>query len=129
MSSASATNRLTQAVSSRSVAGARLSGGEDLEKKRTSTTLSVLVPVYNEQFLVEASLARLQVLNESPLLQAVKVIVVDDGSSDATAEALARFRERLKSAGDAKLTWVWIRHDTNRGKGAAIRTALANADT
>src|SRR2546426_8307974 len=33
------------------------------------TSLSVLVPVYNEQYLVEASLARLEVLAESPLLR------------------------------------------------------------
>ena len=43
-----------------------------LEQNRTSTTLSVIVPVYNEQFLVEASLARLEVLGESSLLERIR---------------------------------------------------------
>jgi glycosyltransferase involved in cell wall biosynthesis len=41
-------------------------------------SLSVLVPVYNEQHLVETSLARLETLTESPLLSRLQVIVVDD---------------------------------------------------
>src|SRR5580698_2563976 len=99
MSSTSVTSRLTQSGSG------RLAGGEDLEKNRRSTTLSVIVPVYNEQFLVEASLARLEVLGESPLLEQVKVIVVDDGSSDDTVDAIARFRESHDLPGKSKLSW------------------------
>ena len=97
---------------------------------RTSTTLSVIVPVHNEEYLVEASLERLKTLGASPLLQLVKVIVVDDGSRDRTDEALARFRTSLDDGGtDAKLCWTWIRHESNQGKGAAIRTALTHVDT
>jgi glycosyltransferase involved in cell wall biosynthesis len=92
--------------------------------------LSVLVPVYNEQFLVGTSLGRLKVLGTSPVLERVKIIVVDDGSSDATAQAIADFREALESEPiDPRFCWIWIRHEKNSGKGAAIRTALAHADT
>jgi glycosyltransferase involved in cell wall biosynthesis len=129
MSSTSATNRPAQDVSARRVAGASLGGGENLEKKRTSTTLSVIVPVYNEQFLVEASLARLQVLDESPLLEQIKVIVVDDGSSDGTPDAIAHFHESLRQQADSKFSWLWVRHEKNSGKGAAIRTGLTHVDT
>ena len=52
-----------------------------MREKLTSTTLSVIVPVYNEQYLIESSLARLSVLGESPLLQRIQVVIVDDGSS------------------------------------------------
>ena len=98
--------------------------------KRTRTTLSVIVPVYNEQYLVEASLARLKVLGESDLLDAIKVIVVDDGSSDGTPAALEAFEKSVESAeGDPKFRWVWIRHQKNSGKGAAIRSGLAEVDT
>jgi dolichol-phosphate hexosyltransferase len=76
--------------------------------------LSVLIPVHNE----ERTLA--------PLLDAVEarpevseVVVVDDGSTDTTPDILATRRFRVP----AQL----IRHHTNRGKGGAIRTALAAA--
>src|SRR5271154_929746 len=129
MSSTSATNRLAHGDSARLAIGASPAGGRDLEKNRRSTPLSVIVPVYNERFLIEASLARLDVLGESPLLERVRVIVVDDGSSDGTADAIARFRESRESRGDSKFSWVWVRHEKNSGKGAAIRTGLTHADT
>lgn len=100
------------------------------ERLPTSTTLSVIVPAYNEQDLIATSLARLKVLGESPLLRLIKVIVVDDASKDGTAEAIVRFRIRLESEkGDPKFQWVWLRHEKNQGKGAGIRTALAHVDT
>jgi glycosyltransferase involved in cell wall biosynthesis len=129
MSGASATNRVAHADLARLAGAAAPVGGGDLERNRRSTTLSVIVPVYNEQFLVEASLARLEVLGESPLLEQIKVIVVDDGSSDGTADAIARFRESHDSRGESKLSWLWLRHEKNSGKGAAIRTGLTYVDT
>jgi glycosyltransferase involved in cell wall biosynthesis len=125
----SAGSRVEKTGSLRRVTGA--SFPEDgTERKRTSTTLSVIVPVYNEQYLVGTSLARLKILAESPLLHAIKVIVVDDGSKDGTAEAIAQFRASLESGGDyPKIRWVWLRHEKNQGKGAGIRTALKQVDT
>lgn len=109
---------------------ASLSPEERAQKRRASTTLSVIVPAYNEQYLVETSLARLRVLSDSPLLELIKVIVVDDGSSDGTAGAIERFRASAEShEPDPKLCWVWERHEKNRGKGAAIRTGLSHVDT
>ena len=43
-------------------------------------SLSVLVPVYNEQYLVGAALDRLKLLASSDVLKRVEIIVVDDGS-------------------------------------------------
>ena len=87
------------------------------------TSLSVLVPVYNEEYLVAESLSRLEVLADSPDLEAVEVIVVDDCSRDGTPEALRRFREEHAREG-SRITWKFVRHERNRGKGQAIRTAL-----
>jgi glycosyltransferase involved in cell wall biosynthesis/SAM-dependent methyltransferase len=100
------------------------------------TSLSVLVPVYNEEHLVASSLARLDVLEASSLLSSIQVVVVDDCSTDATPAALRQFRsdkglveegEIWRRPGSTKTEWIFLRHERNRGKGKAIRTALALA--
>jgi glycosyltransferase involved in cell wall biosynthesis len=73
--------------------------------------LSVVMPVYNEESTVEAILNR--VLQAPGLLE---IIVVDDASTDRTAQALER-------VADARVRV--FRHAKNRGKGAALRTGFA----
>jgi glycosyltransferase involved in cell wall biosynthesis len=92
-------------------------------------SLAVLVPVYNEQYLVEASLKRLGVLADSPWLERLRVIVVNDASTDHTAEVLQRFREELGHTELARFEWIFVEHEKNQGKGAAIRTAIQHVDT
>ena len=93
---------------------------------RTSKSLSVLVPVYNEQHLVYSSLKRLKILETSPVLDRVEVIVVDDCSTDDTAAALKRFQQEQISE-TSQITWIFLRHEQNGGKGRAIKTALEQA--
>lgn len=76
--------------------------------------LTVIVPVFNEAPTVGDLLRRVTMV---PLDK--QVIVVDDGSTDATAEVL----DRWESEGVVEV----LRHDRNRGKGAAIRTGLEHA--
>jgi glycosyltransferase involved in cell wall biosynthesis/phospholipid N-methyltransferase len=90
-------------------------------------SLSVLVPVYNEQHHVEASLDRLHLLGKGSALSEVQVIVVDDHSTDRTAEVLAAYGERVRTCAVPRMKWEFLRHERNRGKGAAVRTALARA--
>ena len=110
------------------------------------TSLSVLVPVYNEEHLVSRSLLRLEALESSPDLERIQVIVVDDCSTDRTPEALQRFAAergwtarsrgaREMATGEmwgecrvGKIEWLFLRHAENGGKGNAVRTALARAD-
>jgi glycosyltransferase involved in cell wall biosynthesis len=80
-------------------------------------TLSILMPVFNESATVEKAISDV-LETEFPL--GVELIVVDDGSTDATAEIL---RE-----GDWPEEVRILRHDRNRGKGAAVRTALDHAN-
>ena len=93
------------------------------------TTLAIIVPAYNEEYLVEASLTRLTLLDESQLLERIQVIVVDDGSSDRTSDAIERFRLSVAHLGLRKFEWIFLRHEANQGKAAAIRTGLAHVDT
>lgn len=71
--------------------------------------LSVIVPVLNEQETLPLILDRVLAV---PVEK--EVIVVDDGSTDGTWSVLQRYADRCKL----------LRHPMNRGKGAAIRTAL-----
>ena len=73
--------------------------------------LAVIVPVYNEARTIVPLLER--VLERG---RPDQVVVVDDGSSDATCALVAEsaFTERV----------LLLHHETNRGKGAAIRTAI-----
>ena len=99
-------------------------------------SLSVLVPVYNEQHLVAESLSRLKILGGCDFLSSIEVIVVDDGSTDHTEKVLAEFaREQTSPSSDSasdgarsKIRWTFHRHPKNLGKGAAIRTALSMAN-
>jgi glycosyltransferase involved in cell wall biosynthesis len=81
-----------------------------------SAKLSVLVPVYNEEATIQTVLRR--VLDLGDILK--EVIVVDDGSRDRTAELVTEM------AGEEPLI-RFFRLDKNRGKTAAIRHALEQA--
>ncbi len=76
--------------------------------------LSVIVPVYNECATVDAVLTKLR--NTGLPLE---IILVDDGSNDGSSDILTRYGE----VDNVTL----IRHPHNRGKGAAIRSAIAVA--
>jgi glycosyltransferase involved in cell wall biosynthesis len=79
-------------------------------------SLSVLVPFYNERATLRPSIDRLL---KADLPVEMEVLLVDDGSSDGGVETV----RDLVDAGRVRL----VRHRTNLGKGAAIRTALKHA--
>ncbi len=86
---------------------------------QTSFSLSILIPVYNERHVVDASVRRVLVL-EHPLISSLEIIIVDDCSTDGTSDVLRRL-----AAEDSRIRL--IRHEINRGKGGALRTAIAQA--
>jgi glycosyltransferase involved in cell wall biosynthesis len=90
-------------------------------------SLSILVPVYNEQHLVGSSLDRLHVLETSEDIGRIQVIVVDDCSTDRTPDILSAYEKRVRALRKSRIEWTFLRHAQNGGKGAAIRTALAQA--
>ncbi len=74
--------------------------------------VSFIIPIFNEVLLIETVLRRVRAL---PIRK--ELILVDDCSVDGTQDIL----EAEKSSPDTLV----LRHDRNRGKGAAIRTGLA----
>lgn len=80
---------------------------------RDVACLSVVMPCYNEQASVATIVAAVLA---SPLVG--ELVIVDDCSTDLTADELARIDDPRVRV---------IRHPTNQGKGAALRTAFAAA--
>ncbi|HEX7480064.1 MAG TPA: glycosyltransferase family 2 protein [Polyangiales bacterium] len=76
--------------------------------------LSVVIPAFNEAKTLDEVVRRVD-----EALADKEIIVVDDCSTDGTAE-VAR---RLQDAGKIRL----FRHEKNQGKGAALRTGFAQA--
>ena len=75
--------------------------------------LTVIVPVLDEERFVVQVIERVLAL---PL--DLEVLVVDDGSTDGSPEL-------VRGLDDPRVR-LWV-HDANRGKGAAVRTALGQA--
>ena len=78
-------------------------------------TLTVIVPVYNECNTVAEVIRRIRAA-DIPVI--VDVVVVDDGSTDGTDKVLAAIQDSTVKV---------VNHRQNQGKGAAIRTGLAEA--
>ena len=75
--------------------------------------LSVIVPVYNDGDTLDEvvqGLTRMDALHE--------ILIVDDGSTDGTGDKIRQLQDQPRVRA--------LVHDRNRGKGAAIRTALAH---
>lgn len=81
----------------------------------TPFKLTIVVPAFNEERTIHRVLSGLVA---QPIMGEVEIIVVDDGSTDRTQEIL-------------RSTWhsrhVTVRHEVNRGKGAAVKTGISRA--
>jgi glycosyltransferase involved in cell wall biosynthesis len=77
--------------------------------------LSVIMPCYNEATTLATILEKVRAVDLDK-----QIICVDDNSADNTYEILCR-----EAARDPNM--LVIRHPTNRGKGAAVRSGLARA--
>jgi dolichyl-phosphate beta-glucosyltransferase len=79
--------------------------------------MSLVIPAYNEEARLPGFLAQVRLYMEQVFGESYEVIVVDDGSGDATGEVLTRLADDWP---ELKLT----RHAVNAGKGAAVRTGV-----
>jgi dolichol-phosphate mannosyltransferase len=87
----------------------------DVSDRLLSPFLTVLIPVYNEKRTLDTLLER---VIKAPYPDK-QIIVIDDGSTDGTWQALEHWADVPRV--------TLLRHSRNRGKGAAVRTGLESA--
>lgn len=80
--------------------------------------LSIVIPVYNEEKTIENLLKKVQAVSLDPVEK--EIIVVNDHSTDSTAEKLQKLKKDIKNL-------LVIAHAKNQGKGAAVRTGFKHA--
>jgi glycosyltransferase involved in cell wall biosynthesis len=84
----------------------------------TPARLSVIIPAYNEAGTIAEIIDR---VFRAPIELSLEVIVVDDASTDATPHVLEQQAQARHG------TVIVLRHATNQGKGAAVRTGVSRA--
>ena len=101
----------------RSAGGCRRGSRTVPRMSANGVSLTILMPVYNERDTIAAAIE--DALGAELPVASRQLIVVDDGSTDGTRQWLTS--TTLPDAVELVL------HDANKGKGAAIRTALEHA--
>jgi dolichyl-phosphate beta-glucosyltransferase len=90
-----------------------------VSRLETGGRASLVVPAFDEARRIERSMAEIAAWRRSrPGGWNWEVILVDDGSNDGTGDLARRAAEK------EGLPVTQLRHDRNRGKGAAIRTGV-----
>ncbi|HEY9123956.1 MAG TPA: glycosyltransferase family 2 protein [Bacteroidales bacterium] len=81
--------------------------------------LSIIIPLYNEERYILSTLKKVEEVIIPKSINDVEIIVIDDCSKDNSWQII---NEYVKNKENVKL----FRHDVNKGKGAAMRTGIAN---
>jgi len=79
-------------------------------------TLSIVIPVFNEVNTVKEIIERVREVH-LPQVASREIVIVDDYSTDGTRDLLAAYKNQN--------AFKIVFHDRNRGKGAALRTGIA----
>lgn len=83
-----------------------------MKDKLSLRQTTIVIPAYNEEDVIRRSLEQ---IIEEKLPQRFEILLVDDGSDDRTPEIIGEFPFKL------------IRHHSNKGYGAALKTGIRHA--
>ncbi len=85
------------------------------------TKLSIIIPAYNEAETIHLILNKLKNVELKNNISK-EIIIVNDCSTDRTEEVLFDYM-----AGNPDLSVAYLKHEINKGKGAALHTGIAKA--
>lgn len=92
--------------------------------KTPRISLSIIVPVYNEEDGIQETIKRIVADIKSKeikrLIRAYEIIIVDDGSSDDTYKIAKNPLKRYKNI-------ILLKHKLNQGLGAALKTGISKS--
>lgn len=91
---------------------------------KAPSSLSIVIPVYNERETIGRLLKRVRAVNLPGGLSR-QIVVVDDCSTDGTSDLLAEMSRPDHPENSADL--LIVRQTENQGKGAAVRRGFAEA--
>ncbi len=89
-----------------------------METPSRSTTLTLVIPCYNEERTLEHCIERVLAIADDRLV--LELIIVDDASKDDSVSVAQKLIQRHPNI-------RLLRHERNQGKGAALRTGFAHA--
>ncbi len=84
-------------------------------------TLSIVIPAYNEEKTIHLILDKVRVV-QLPDGWSKEVLLINDCSTDQTAEAIRRYQEA-----NPAFELTYFAHEVNKGKGAALHTGIEKA--
>ncbi|MGB0881407.1 MAG: glycosyltransferase family 2 protein [Vicingaceae bacterium] len=82
--------------------------------------ISIIIPLYNEEKLIIELLQELEKVSYPSFVNNIDIIIVDDASSD---NSFANVQNWINGKNNIQL----LKHDKNKGKGAAVKTGVAIA--
>ncbi|SEI74840.1 Glycosyl transferase family 2 [Dyadobacter koreensis] len=85
------------------------------------TKLSIIIPAYNEARTVHFILDKIKAVQLNHNIEK-EVIIVNDFSSDGTEQAILNYK-----ANNPELNIRYLKHEVNKGKGAALHTGIQHA--
>ncbi len=84
-------------------------------------TVSIIIPVYNEEKLIATTIEKVIAADTLGLIK--EIVIVDDGSKDNTVTNVKGQMSKVKSE-NQKLKLIFIEQKINQGKGAALKKGI-----
>lgn len=85
--------------------------------------LSIAIPLYNEEKYILAVLKKLETIVFPDFVLSLEVIIVDDYSKDNSNNIVKNYISKYSGT----INYKFFKHEVNKGKGAAVKTAFSNA--